>query len=130
MVGACQPTMPILVPICTGPGKPEMDHSGNVNMPEGTGKYAGCVIETTWYLCLVILYGCIVTMMVGVHRMMPETVPPYSGEGSIVPEQKAGGVKVGSDILRLVAPPTTGSGRQAAARASQLPHWAGAGSAQ
>merc|ERR1719198_1388960 len=29
--------MSILVPICTGTGKPEMDHSGNVKTPEGTG---------------------------------------------------------------------------------------------
>ena len=41
VVGARQLIMSILVPICTGTGKPEMDHSGNVKTPEGTGKYAG-----------------------------------------------------------------------------------------
>ena len=96
--------MSILIPSCTGTGKPEMDHSGNDKTLEGTGKYAGYAIETIRYFCLIAMYGCIVTMMVGIYRMMPETVPPYSDEASIVLEQEAGGVKVGSDIPRLVAP--------------------------
>merc|ERR1719453_285007 len=57
--------MSILVPICTGTGKPEMDHSGNVKTPEGTGKYAGYAIETVRYLCLLAMYGGIVTVMAG-----------------------------------------------------------------
>merc|ERR1719392_193646 len=55
--------MSILVPICTGTGRPEMDHSGNVKTPEGTGKYAGYAIETVLYLCLLAMYGGIVTVM-------------------------------------------------------------------
>merc|ERR1719311_756446 len=38
--------MAILVPICTGMGKPEMDHSGNVKTPEGSHPYVGYAIET------------------------------------------------------------------------------------
>merc|ERR1719299_186357 len=98
--------MSILVPICTGTGKPEMDHSGNVKTPEGTGKYAGYAIETIRYLCLVAMYGGIVTVMVGVYLMTPETLPPYSNEGSLVPEQEVGGVKVGGSVPEPVAPPT------------------------
>merc|ERR1719379_2499412 len=81
--------MSILVPICTGTGKPEMDHSGNVKTPEGTHVYAGYAIEAIRYLCLVAMYGGIVTVMVGVYLMTPETLPPYSDEGSLVPEQEA-----------------------------------------
>ena len=77
------------------------------------------MIETIRYFCLITMYGCIVMVMVGVHRMMPETVPPYSDEGSIVPEQEAGRVKDDGDVPRVVAP-TTDSGIQAAAPASQL----------
>merc|ERR1719198_1706873 len=98
--------MSILVPICTGTGRPEMDHSGNVKTPEGTGKYAGYAIETVRYLCLLAMYGGIVTVMVGLYLMTPETLPPYSDEGSLVPEQKVGGVKVGGDVPKPVAPPT------------------------
>merc|ERR1719487_3222351 len=98
--------MSILVPICTGTGKPDMDHSGNVKTPEGTGKYAGYAIETVRYLCLIAMYGGIVTIMVGVYLMTPETLPPYSDEGSLVPEHEVGGVKVGGDVPKPVAPPT------------------------
>ena len=42
--------MSILVPICTGTGKPEMDQSGNVKTLEGAVKYAGYAIETGRYL--------------------------------------------------------------------------------
>ena len=95
----------------------------NVKTPEGTGKYVGYVIdmiETIRYFCLIAMYGCILTVMVGVCCMMPVTVPPYSDESSIVLEQEAGGVKDDGDVPRLVAPPTTDSGIQAAAPASQL----------
>merc|ERR1719337_161821 len=98
--------MAILVPICTGTGKPEMDHSGNVKTPEGAGKYAGYAIETVRYICLLGMYGGIVVVMVGVYLMTPETLPPYSDEGSLVPEQEVGGVKVGGDVPKPVAPPT------------------------
>merc|ERR1719172_123692 len=96
--------MSILVPICTG----------TVKTPEGTGKYAGYAIETVRYLCLVAMYGGIVTVMVGIYLMTPETLPPYSDEGSLVPEQEVpltehtpvGEVKVGGDVPKPVAPPT------------------------
>merc|ERR550537_1917296 len=85
--------MAILVPICTGTGKPEMDH-------------AGYAIETVRYLCLLAMYGGIVTVMVGIYLMTPETLPPYSDEGSLVPEREVGGVKVGGNVPKPVAPPT------------------------
>merc|ERR1719321_1525681 len=105
--------MSILVPICTGTGKPEMDHSGNVKTPEGTHKYAGYAIETIRYLCLIAMYGGIVTVMVGVYLMTPETLPPYSDEGSLVPQHEVGGVKVGGDVPKPVAPPTKAEAEQA-----------------
>merc|ERR1719387_3282201 len=61
--------MAILVPIFTGTGT-----------PEGTHVYAGYAIETIRYLCLVAMYGGIVTVMIGVYLMTPETLPPYSDE--------------------------------------------------
>ena len=63
--------MSILVSICTGTGKPEMDHSCNEHTPECIGKNAGYAIETIRYLFLIVMYGCIVTMMVGVYRITP-----------------------------------------------------------
>merc|ERR1719316_1382895 len=98
--------MAILVPICTGTGKPEMDHSGNVKTPEGSHPYVCYAIETVRYFCLLAMYGGIVTVMVGVYLMTPETLPPYSNEGSLVPEQEVGGVKVGGNVPKPVAPPT------------------------
>merc|ERR1719421_2602427 len=107
--------MAILVPICTGTGKPEMDHSGNVKTPEGTGKYAGYAIETVRYLCLAAMYGGIVTVMVGVHLMTPETLPPYSDRGPLIPAQQVPltDVKVGGDVPGPVAPPTGAEAREA-----------------
>merc|ERR1719345_597806 len=106
--------MAILVPICTGTGKPEMDHSGNVKTPESAGKYVGYAVETIRYLCLIAMYGGIVTVMVGVCLMTPETLQPYSDEGALVPAQEVpltehtpvGEVKVGGDVPKPVAPPT------------------------
>merc|ERR1719316_2272235 len=100
------PMLSMLVPICTGTGKPEMDHSGNVKTPEGSHPYVGYAIETVRYFCLLAMYGGIVTVMVGVYLMTPETLPPYSNEGSLVPEQEVGGVKVGGNVPKPVAPPT------------------------
>ena len=78
---------------------------GNVQTPEGVGKYVEYaieMIEMIRYFCLITMYGCILMVMVGVHRMMPETVPPYSDEGSIVPEQEAGRVKDDDDAIDCV----------------------------
>ena len=80
--------MTILVPICTGTGKPEMDHSGKVLTPEGAHLYVGYVIETVRYLCLLATYGGIVTVMVGIYMMTPETLPPYSHDGQLIAGQE------------------------------------------
>merc|ERR1719353_212698 len=45
--------MCILVPICTGTATPEMDHSGNVKVPEGSHKFLGMAVETIRYLSLI-----------------------------------------------------------------------------
>merc|ERR1719263_75864 len=45
--------MAILVPICTGTGKPDMDQSGNVKTPEGAGKIFGIICDLIKYICLV-----------------------------------------------------------------------------
>ena len=74
------------------------------------------MIETIRYFCLITMYGCIVMVMVGVHRMMPETVPPYSDEGSIVPEQEAGRVKDDDDAIDCVKRQWTGAIEQATPR--------------
>ena len=98
--------MLISVSICTVTGKHRHgeDRNGsldNVRMFEGTGKYAGYVIdmiETIRCFCHIAMYGCTLTMMAGVCCMMPETMSPYSDESSIVLEQEAGGVKDGCDV--------------------------------
>jgi len=74
--------MCILVPICTGTATPEMDHSGNVKVPEGSHKFLGIAVETIRYLSLVAMYGGIVAVMIGIYMMTPETLPPYSSEGT------------------------------------------------
>merc|ERR1719201_193801 len=74
--------MCILVPICTGTATPEMDHSGNVKVPEGSHKFLGIAVETIRYLSLIAMYGGIVTVMIGIYLMTPETLPPYSNEGT------------------------------------------------
>merc|ERR1719456_704330 len=80
--------MAILVPICTGTAKPEMDHSGKVLTPEGAHLYVGYVIETVRYLCLLATYGGIVTVMIGIYMMTPETLPPYSHDGQLIAGQE------------------------------------------
>merc|ERR550514_2084566 len=74
--------MCILVPICTGTATPEMDHSGNVKVPEGSHKFLGIAVETIRYLSLVAMYGGIAAVMIGIYMMTPETLPPYSSEGT------------------------------------------------
>jgi len=77
--------MTILVPVCTGTGKPEMDESGAVKVPEGTNKYVGYGIEAIRYLSLIAMYGGVVTIMAGIFLMTPETLPPYSNKGTLIP---------------------------------------------
>jgi len=100
--------MAILVPICTGSAKPEMDASGHVKAPEGAHKYVGYAIETVRYLCLLAMYGGIVTVMVGVYYMTPETLPPYSHDGTLIPEQEVPltGHSVGGEVATPPTPPT------------------------
>ena len=60
------------------------------------------------------MYGGIVTVMVGIYPMTPETSPPYTDEGSLVPELEVpltehspvGEIKVGGDGTKPVASPT------------------------
>ena len=74
VVSARQLIILISVSICTVTGKHRHgeDRNGsldNVKTTEGTGKYVGHVIdmiETIRYFCLIVMYGCILTAMVGV----------------------------------------------------------------
>merc|ERR1719428_1375099 len=43
--------MSILVPICTGTGRPEMDEEGNTKAPAGTGYWFGVFIDVVKYIC-------------------------------------------------------------------------------
>jgi hypothetical protein len=82
--------MVIIVGFCIGEGKPEMDESGNVKVPSDTNKYIAYGLEAVRYLCLAAMYGGVVTIMVGIFLMTPESLPPYNNEtllpgGLVVP---------------------------------------------
>merc|ERR1719198_60953 len=98
--------MTIAVPICTGTAKPDHDAEGNVKTPESTGKLVGYAIEAVRYLCLIAMYGGIVTVMIGVYLMTPETLPPYANDGTLIPEAQVGPVKVGGDVPKPPNVPT------------------------
>jgi len=100
--------MCILVPICTGTATPETDHSGNVKVPEGSHKYLGIAVEVIRYLSLLAMYGGIATVMVGIYLMTPETLPPYSNDGTLIPEQEVPltGHSVGGEVPQPPTPPT------------------------
>merc|ERR1719454_1681120 len=49
--------MTILVPICTGGGKPELDEDGNTKPPPGAGYWIGLIIDVVKYLSLIAMYG-------------------------------------------------------------------------
>merc|ERR1719156_21888 len=93
-----QVIMAILVPILTG-STPEMDEDGNLKTPEGAGKIMGIICDSVKYLCLVSMYGGVVTVMYAVYTMTPETLPPYAERGSLIP---------GAPIPNPPTPPTPG----------------------
>jgi hypothetical protein len=93
-----QVIMAIAVPILTG-STPEMDEDGNLNTPEGAGKIMGIVCDSIKYLCLVSMYGGVVTVMYAVYTMTPESLPPYAERGSLIP---------GAPIPNPPTPPTPG----------------------
>merc|ERR1719498_2203107 len=76
--------MVLLIPVCTYfmEGKathPELDQDGNVKFkPEG--KIALVVVEIIRWLGFVLLYGGVITVMVGVWTMTPETA---NGRGAV-----------------------------------------------
>merc|ERR1719375_268203 len=72
--------MVIIVGFCVGEGKPVMDESGNVKVPSDTNKYIAYGLEAVRYLCLAAMYGGVVTIMVGIFLMTPESLPPYNNE--------------------------------------------------
>merc|ERR1719213_155191 len=77
--------MTILVPICTGGGKPELDEDGNVKTPEGAGKIFGIICDIIRYLCLISMYGGVALVMYAVFVMTPETLPPYAEPQPLIP---------------------------------------------
>merc|ERR1719326_422576 len=93
-----QVIMAILVPILTG-STPEMDEGGNLKTPEGSSKIMAIFCDTIKYLCLISMYGGVVTVMYAVYTMTPETLPPYAERGSLIP---------GAPIPNPPTPPTPG----------------------
>jgi len=93
-----QVIMAILVPILTG-STPEMDEDGNLKTPEGAGKIMGIICDLIKYLCLISMYGGVVTVCYAVYTMTPETLPPYAERGSLIP---------GAPIPNPPTPPTPG----------------------
>lgn len=93
-----QVIMAILVPILTG-STPEMDEDGNLKTPEGAGKIMGIVCDSIKYLCLISMYGGVVTVCYAVYTMTPETLPPYAERGSLIP---------GAPVPNPPTPPTPG----------------------
>merc|ERR1719388_165614 len=93
-----QVIMAILVPVLTG-AKPEMDDDGNLIKPEGAAVWVGAVCDGIKYLCLIAMYGGVVTVMYAVYTMTPETLPPYAERGSLIP---------GAPVPNPPTPPTPG----------------------
>jgi len=83
-----QMTMVMFSPIITW-STPEMDHSGNVKAPESSNSCVKILLEVIRYISLIAMYGAIVTIMVGVFLMTPETLPPYSNMPGYVPQPPA-----------------------------------------
>merc|ERR1719364_669992 len=93
-----QVIMAIVVPILTG-ANPEMDEDGNLVKPEGAGKILGIICDLIKYLCLISMYGGVVTVIYAVYTMTPETLPPYAERGSLIP---------GAPVPNPPTPPTPG----------------------
>jgi len=93
-----QVIMALVVPLLTG-AKPEMDEDGNLKTPEGAGKILGIICDLIKYLCLISMYGGVVTVIYAVYTMTPETLPPYAERGSLIP---------GAPVPNPPTPPTPG----------------------
>jgi len=93
-----QVIMALVVPILTG-AKPEMDEDGNLKAPEGASKIVAIVCDLIKYLCLISMYGGVVTVIYAVYTMTPETLPPYADRGSLIP---------GAPVPNPPTPPTPG----------------------
>merc|ERR1719247_2926379 len=93
-----QVIMALVVPILTG-AKPEMDEDGNLKTPEGASKIIAIFCDTIKYLCLISMYGGVVTVIYAVYTMTPETLPPYADRGSLIP---------GAPVPNPPTPPTPG----------------------
>merc|ERR1719247_3820604 len=89
-----QVCMALLVCLLTCGGKPQMDEDGNVKKPEGGNFIVGIILDILKYLSMVAMYGGVVTVIVAIFLMTPETIPPYGPRGSLIPG------------LPLAAPPT------------------------
>jgi len=89
-----QVCMTLLVCLLTCGGKPQLDEDGNVKKPEGGNFIVGIILDILKYLSMVAMYGGVVTVIVAIFLMTPETIPPYGPRGSLIPG------------LPLAAPPT------------------------
>merc|ERR1719478_2034344 len=94
--------MVLLIPLCTlvMEGKathPEMDEDGHPKFkPEG--KIALVIVEIIRWLAFILLYGGVITVMVGIWTMTPETA---NGRGAVplVSETPFGGEPYGANDL-------------------------------
>jgi hypothetical protein len=93
-----QVLMALLVPIITG-STPEMDEDGNLKTPEGSSMIVGAICDAVKYICLISMYGGVVTVIYAVYTMTPETLPPYAERGSLIP---------GAPVPNPPTPPTPG----------------------
>merc|ERR1719235_3007161 len=80
-----QVCMALLVCLLTCGGRPQMDDDGNVMKPEGGNFIVGIVLDIIKYLSMIAMYGGIVTIIVAIFLMTPETLPPYAPRGSLIP---------------------------------------------
>jgi hypothetical protein len=80
-----QVCMALLVCLLTCGGRPQMDEDGNVKKPEGGNFIVGIILDIIKYLSMIAMYGGIVTIIVAIFLMTPETLPPYAERGSLIP---------------------------------------------
>jgi hypothetical protein len=92
-----QVCMAVLVCLLTCGGAPQMDEDGNVKKPEGGNFIVGIILDIIKYLSMVAMYGGVVTVIVAIFLMTPETIPPYAPRGSLIP---------GMPIANPPTPPT------------------------
>lgn len=80
-----QVCMALLVCLLTCGGAPQMDEDGNVKKPQGGNFIVGIILDIIKYLSMLAMYGGIVTVIVAIFLMKPETLPPYAPRGSLIP---------------------------------------------